>query len=159
MSSMKTTSGRAILGWALYDWANSAFATTVMAGFFPLFFKSYWSAGSDTAVSTARLGLANSAAGIVLALLAPLLGAIADRGSARKRFLVSFAYLGAVMTVSLSLVSRGNWPLAALLYVLSLIGFSGSNVFYDALLPAVAEQKKLDTVSIPGLSPIVSAPA
>ena len=122
---MTNRNRKAIFGWALYDWANSAFATTVMAGFFPLFFKNYWSAGADTAVSTARLGLANSIAGIVLALMAPLLGAIADRGSARKRFLVSFSYLGVVMTVLLCLVSRGNWPLAGLLYILSVIGFSG----------------------------------
>ncbi|MEA1927702.1 MAG: MFS transporter [Candidatus Auribacterota bacterium] len=147
---MTTKTRKAIFGWALYDWANSAFATTVMAGFFPLFFKNYWSAGTDTAVSTARLGLANSIAGIVLALMAPLLGAIADRGSARKRFLIFFAYLGVIMTVLLSLVARGNWPLAVLLYILSVIGFSGSNIFYDALLPAVARKSKLDTVSALG---------
>ena len=141
---------KAIFGWALYDWANSAFATTVMAGFFPLFFKGYWSAGSDSSVSTARLGLANSIAGIVLALLAPLLGAIADRGAAKKRFLLCFSYLGVVMTVSLCLVARGNWPLGAFLYILSVIGFSGSNVFYDALLPIVAGREKLDTVSALG---------
>ena len=147
---MTTGNIKAIFGWALYDWANSAFATTVMAGFFPLFFKNYWSAGADTALSTARLGLANSIAGILLALMAPLLGAIADRGSARKRFLIFFAYLGAVMTVLLCLVSLGNWPLAVLLYIISVIGFSGSNIFYDALLPAVARKSKLDTVSALG---------
>jgi MFS transporter, UMF1 family len=147
---LTTGNRKAIFGWALYDWANSAFATTVMAGFFPLFFKNYWSAGADTALSTARLGLANSIAGIVLALMAPLLGAIADRGSARKRFLISFSYLGVVMTILLCLVSRGNWPLAVLLYIISVIGFSGSNIFYDALLPTVARKSKLDTVSALG---------
>ena len=149
---MTTGNRKAIFGWALYDWANSAFATTVMAGFFPLFFKSYWSAGADTAITTARLGLANSIAGILLALFAPVLGAIADRGSSRKRFLIVFSYLGAVMTVSLCLVSRGNWPLAGFCYILSVIGFSGSNIFYDALLPTVAGKMKLDTVSALGYS-------
>ncbi|RMD96231.1 MAG: MFS transporter, partial [Calditrichaeota bacterium] len=69
-----------ILGWCLYDWANSAYATTVMAGFFPIFFKKYWSLGADVTQSTAMLGAANSLAGLLVAILAPILGAIADRG-------------------------------------------------------------------------------
>ena len=73
-----TTGRKAIFSWAMYDWANSAFATTVMAGFFPVFFNEYWSAGNDTTVTTARLGLANSLAGIAVALLAPVLGSIAE---------------------------------------------------------------------------------
>jgi len=84
----KTKKG--IWGWAMYDWANSAFATTVMAGFFPIFFKSYWSAGADVNVSTAQLGAANSIASLIVALMAPILGAIADKGSAKKKFLIFF---------------------------------------------------------------------
>lgn len=138
---------KAIWSWSLYDWANSAFATTVMAGFFPVFFKEYWSVGVDTAVSTARLGLANSLAGIVVALCAPVLGAMADQGAARTRFLFFFAYLGAVMTAALSLVSMGNWPMAIALYVFGSVGFSGGNIFYDALLTAVASEDRWDRVS------------
>ena len=85
-------SKKAVWGWAMYDWANSAFATTVMAGFFPIFFKEYWSYGSDTVVSNAQLGFANSLASLFVALMAPLLGAIADKGSTKKSFLISFAY-------------------------------------------------------------------
>ena len=70
---------KAVWGWALYDWGNSAFATTVMAGFFPIFFKQYWSSGADVNMSTAQLGLANSVASLLVALMAPVLGAIADR--------------------------------------------------------------------------------
>lgn len=81
-------SRKAVIGWVLYDFANSAFATTVMAGFFPIFFKQYWSLGADVNLSTARLGLGNSVASILIALMAPLLGAIADRGSIKKKFLV-----------------------------------------------------------------------
>ena len=99
LNTVQRGSRKAIIGWALYDWANSAFATTVMAGFFPLFFKQFWSAGADATVSTARLGFANSAAGAVIALLAPVLGAIADRGSAKKKFLFFFAFTGVAMTV------------------------------------------------------------
>ncbi|GAI36647.1 unnamed protein product, partial [marine sediment metagenome] len=75
---------KAVWGWAMYDWANSAFATTVMAGFFPIFFKQYWSYGVDVNVSTAQLGFGNSIASLLVALMAPILGAIADKGSARK---------------------------------------------------------------------------
>ena len=75
-----------VYGWALYDWANSAYATTVMAGLFPLFFKAYYSADADVTVSTAQLGLANALSSIVVVLMAPLLGAIADAGGIRRRF-------------------------------------------------------------------------
>jgi UMF1 family MFS transporter len=143
---------KAILGWSLYDWANSAFATTVMAGFFPIFFKQFWSVGSDATTSTARLGLANSAAGILIALSAPLLGAIADRGASRKKFLIFFAYMGAVMTAALYMISRGDWALAVLLYVLASFGFSGGNIFYDALINFVSSEKRIDFISSLGFS-------
>ncbi|MDD2389029.1 MAG: MFS transporter [Desulfobacterales bacterium] len=138
---------KSIWGWAMYDWANSAFATTVMAGFFPLFFKQYWSFGVDANLSTARLGLANSGASLLIALMAPVLGAMADRGRARKKFLLGFAYLGVLMTACLFQVQRGQWGWAVFVYVLGGIGFSGANVFYDALLPAVASERDRDVVS------------
>lgn len=141
---------RAVFGWAIYDWANSAFATVVMAGFFPVFFASYWSEGADPTVTTARLGMANSLAGITVALLAPVLGAIADRGTARKRFLVFFAYMGAVSTCGLWMVAEGRWPAAIALYVIASVGFSGSIIFNDALLPVVAGRRSLDRVSAAG---------
>jgi UMF1 family MFS transporter len=143
---------KAIFGWSMYDWANSAFATTVMAGFFPVFFKQYWSAGVDATVSTGRLGLANSIAGVLVAMAAPLLGAIADRGSSRKGFLLVFAALGVVMTSSLTLVSQGNWGAAAFLFVCATIGFSGSNIFYDALLTVVSPKDRMDQISALGFS-------
>ncbi|MFH1243509.1 MAG: MFS transporter [Pseudomonadota bacterium] len=149
---MRLDSKRAVFGWSMYDWANSAFATTIMAGFFPIFFKGYWSVGADATVSTARLGLANSIAGIAVALAAPLLGAIADRGSSKKRFLMFFAYMGVVMTSSLYMVSKGDWPLAVMLYVLATIGFSGGNIFYDALITGVASEERMDFVSALGFS-------
>ena len=136
----------------MYDWANSAFATTVMAGFFPVFFKQYWSIGADATVSTARLGLGNSIAGLVVALCAPILGAIADKGGARKKFLLFFAFMGIVMTMGLYLVSRGNWPMAVLLYVLATVGFSGGNIFYDALITGITTDDKIDMVSSLGFS-------
>ena len=143
---------RAIFGWALYDWANSAFATTVMASFFPIFFKEYWAAGTDPVVSTAKLGLANSTAGILVALMAPALGAIADRGAAKKNFLLFFAALGIAATVCLYWVPRGSWQAAAGCYVLAMMGFAGSIIFYDSLLTTVAAEERRDFVSSLGFS-------
>jgi len=143
---------KTIWGWALYDWANSAFATTVMAGFFPIFFKQYWSFGADVNVSTAQLGFANSIASLIVALMAPLLGAIADKGSAKKKFLIFFAYLGVLMTASLFCVQKGQWVWAIFVYVMGIIGFSGANVFYDSLLPSIVGEEKIDYVSGLGFS-------
>jgi UMF1 family MFS transporter len=103
---------RPVLSWALYDWANSAFATTVMAGFFPLFFKQYWAAGAEPTVSTFWLGMGNGLASGVVALLAPFLGAVADRGGARVRLLLFFTVIGVAMTAALYWVERGDWPMA-----------------------------------------------
>ena len=112
-------------GWAMYDWANSAFATVVMAGFFPVFFKDYWNAGLDPVDSTFRLGVANSLASLLIVLLAPLLGAVADRLARRKAMLLAFALLGSLMTAGLNLVGQGEWQLAMFFYVFAMIGFSG----------------------------------
>lgn len=144
-----TAARKQVLSWALYDWANSAFATTVMAGLLPVFFKDYWSAGSEVE-STFRLGAANSIASLIVAALAPFLGAIADRGSAKKKFLLFFAVMGIVMTGGLPLVAKGDWLVAAALYAIACIGFSGGNIFYDSLLLGVAAPKKRDFVSALG---------
>jgi len=143
---------KAVWGWAMYDWANSAFATTVMAGFFPIFFKQYWSYGVDVNVSTAQLGFGNSIASLFVAILAPILGAIADKGSARKNFLLFFAYLGVLMTACLFLIEKGEWVWAIFVYAMGIIGFSGANVFYDSLLPTVAGKEDIDYVSGLGFS-------
>jgi UMF1 family MFS transporter len=147
-----TKENKAIWGWAMYDWANSAFATTVMAGFFPIFFKKYWSYGADVNVSTAQLGLGNSLASLLVALMAPILGAIADKGSSKKKFLIFFAYLGVLMTAALFLVHKGDWAIAIFVYAMGIIGFSGANIFYDSLLPSVANEEKIDYISGLGFS-------
>jgi UMF1 family MFS transporter len=123
---------------------------TVMAVFFPVFFKEYWSNGATAAQSTFQLGAANSIASLVIVLLAPVLGAIADRGSAKKKFLLFFTFMGIVMTACLVLVARGDWMLAVGLYVLATIGFSGGVVFYDSLIVDVANDKNMDVISALG---------
>ena len=136
--------------WALYDWGNSAFATTVMAAFFPIFLSDYWI--DDDTNSTLVLGVTSSVAGILIVVLAPLLGAIADRMSARKRYLLFFAVLGLAMTAGLYFLEQGQWLAAAILYGAALLGFSGANVFYDALLVGVATSRERDRVSSLGFA-------
>ena len=143
---------RSIFSWALYDWANSVFATTVMAGFFPVFFKEYWSAGADAVTSTAQLGFANSIASVFILVAAPILGAIADGGGARKKYLGAFTALGIAMSAGLWFVGQGDWSMAALVYVLATIGFSGGIVFYDALIVSVSPSDRYDEVSCFGYS-------
>jgi UMF1 family MFS transporter len=136
-----------IVSWAFYDWANSAFATTVMVVFFPVFFKQYWSGEVSAQESTFWLGLTNGGASLVLALLAPFLGALGDRGGSRVRFLAAFTALGVVTTGALAWVEQGQWQWAALLFALASIGFWGGIIFYDSLLLDVAPAGRLDSVS------------
>ena len=143
---------RPVVAWALYDWANSAFATTVMAGFFPVFFKSYWSGGVEASVSTLQLGLTHSAGSFLVALLAPLLGAMADRGGARLRMLAFFTVLGAAMTAALYWVGQGEWLPAALVYSLAGLGFAGGVTFSDSLLVDVVERPEYDLISAYGFA-------
>jgi MFS transporter, UMF1 family len=138
---------RQVWSWAMYDWANSAFATTVMAGFFPLFFKDYWNVDVPATTSTWRLGVANAVGSLAIVVLAPVTGAIADAVRGRRRFLFGFALLGVVSTGALYLVAQGAWAWAASLYVLATVGFMGGNVFYDALLVGVAPEGREDQVS------------
>ena len=145
-------SQKSILAWSLYDWANSAFATTVMAGFFPVFFKEYWSTTDNVTLSTWYLGLGNSIASILVAALAPFIGAIADRGTAKKKLLIFFAFLGIIATGGLWIVNQGHWQMAILFYIIASIGFMSGNIFYDALLPAVATKEKYDYASSLGYS-------
>jgi len=152
VKAKNTIINRKVISWAFYDWANSAFATTVMAGFFPVFFKNYWNMGVEATTITFRLGLANSVASLIVVALAPVLGAIGDRGGARKRFLLFFASMGVVMTGSLFFVAQGAWQIAVLIYILGILGFSGGNIFNDSLLISVAPAGKEDMVSALGFS-------
>jgi UMF1 family MFS transporter len=141
---------RSAWSWALYDFGNSAFATTVMAGFFPIFFKQYWSTDVSVTETTFRLSVASSLGSLMIMLLAPVLGAIADGCGTRKRFLIAFAFLGVLATSSLSLVAQGQWQLALFAFFLASVGFAGSISFYDSLLVFVAQREKLDAISALG---------
>jgi UMF1 family MFS transporter len=138
---------RPVLSWAFYDWANSAFATTVMAGFFPVFFQKFWSVDVSPTATTSRLGFGSAIAGAVIAVLAPILGAIADRGGRRKQFMFAWTLLGVAATAGLYLAAQGQWIAALVLFVLGTIGFNGGVVFNDSLLLDVADPGDFDRVS------------
>ncbi len=141
---------RQVYAWALYDWANSAYATAVMAGFFPLFFKEYWSGGMAASESTFWLGLTNAVGALLIAILAPVLGAMADQGGLKRRMLLGFTALGIVTTAALFLIGQGAWIWALIIYLLGALGFSGANIFYDALIVDVADKRELDRASALG---------
>ncbi|HVJ65886.1 MAG TPA: MFS transporter [Bdellovibrionota bacterium] len=141
---------KSVWGWALYDWANSAFATTVMVAFFPVLFKGYFTQGQLATESTAKLGLFNALATLIVALLAPLLGAAADKGSRKKKFLASAAFLGALATAGLGLAHQGQWLLAGLFYMFGSAGFGASISFSDSLLNDIANEDEVHGVSALG---------
>jgi UMF1 family MFS transporter len=134
--------------WALYDWANSAFFTTVVAAVFPVYYAEVAAAGRDDVLET--YSGVTSAAMLLIAILGPILGAIADTGSKKKPMLAGFMALGCLATAGLWFVEGGDWQLACALFALGNLGVAGSFVFYDALLPAVARPEELDRVSSAG---------
>lgn len=138
-----------VRSWCLYDWANSAFATTILAAVFPPYYRSLaLEAGASPAAATSRWAFTTVAAVLLVALLGPLLGAAADRAGARKRMLAGFAALGILATAGLALPV--GWAGASVLFILANLGFSGSLLFYEALLPAIARPGELDRVSARG---------
>jgi len=138
---------RAQWAWALNDWANSAFATTVLVGFFPIFFKQYWARDLAPTDATLYLGFGNSVAAFLVMLLSPWLGALADRLAAKKRFLALFTGIGVAGTLALAFVGPGQWPLAIAVFTLASVGFFGGLTFNDALLVNVAHRDEADRVS------------
>lgn len=142
---------RRIRAWTLYDWANSAFATTILAAVLPIYYSQV--AGrtlASPAIATAYWSRGLSIGILIVAIISPVLGTISDIMRGKKRFLAVFAGLGILSTGLLVLVETGDWMLASILFILGRIGFSGANVFYDALLPHVAREEDQDRVSTRG---------
>ena len=143
---------RKVLAWAFYDWANSAFALSVLAVLFPLFNQTFWNAGDPGSAATARLAWVTAASSAVVCLIAPILGTIADAGAYRKRFLLILALLGASSTAALGMVGEGAWHWALGFYFLASIGYYCSTVFYDSLIIDVTEPRYFSFVSSLGFS-------
>ncbi|MCP4897072.1 MAG: MFS transporter, partial [bacterium] len=142
---------KAVRAWCLYDWANSAFATTVMAAMYPPFFRGLAiAAGVEESRATAYWGYTSALALVIIALASPIMGAAADSQGTRKRFLAVFIGLGVVATAAFVCNGETTWILAAGLYIVANIGFAGANVFYESLLPTIVRQRELDWVSSRG---------
>jgi UMF1 family MFS transporter len=136
--------------WAMYDWANSTFQTTVITAVFPRFFADYAAAGLSTTAATERFAWATTAAAVIVAILGPVLGAIADYRAAKKKLLAISLAIGVVATAMMSLIGRGEWQYAAIVFVIGNIAMAASLVFYDSLLPHLASREELDRVSTAG---------
>ncbi len=139
-----------VFSWALYDWANSAYATIVLAGFYPIIYAELFASSLSDADRTLTLGIANSSASLFLILLAPILGLLADRNESKKNFLMTFAFIAIISTFLLSLVGLNNWIIASILFSISLFGFMLSNVFYDSMIIEFNDSRGYDSVSAYG---------
>jgi len=136
--------------WAMYDWGNSAWATTIFAGFLPIYYVTVAASEFPDATRTAMWGYTQSVAMLVIAVMSPILGAVADYMGAKKRLLAVFMGFGTTFCALLYLVGEGDWLLASAIFIVTRIGFGGGNVFYESLLPAIARKDELDRVSTAG---------
>ncbi|MGM0501647.1 MAG: MFS transporter [Bacillota bacterium] len=136
-----------VYSWVLYDWANSAFATTILAVVLPIFYKDFAAANLADTAATSYWGYTQTVAMLIIAILAPILGAMADYSGSQKSFLKSFVVLGVSGTALLFLIQQGNYILASFFFIIANIGFAGGNIFYDSFLPIIAPDKKLDYIS------------
>ena len=134
----------------MYDWANSAMATTIVAAVFPIFYYNVAGAGLPDGVATFRFSVATTIGLVIVALVAPFLGALADYTAAKKKMLGACIVLGAGASSSMFFIMQGDWLLASILFVLANIGAGAGFVFYDALLPHIARPDEVDRVSTAG---------
>ena len=136
--------------WAMYDWANSAFMTTIVSAVFPIYFNRVAAADLAPADASLRFAMATTIGLSIVAVLAPILGAVADYAGTKKKMLGAFMGLGVLATACMFFIHQGDWLLATVLFILGNIGASGSFVFYDSLLPHVASADEMDRVSTAG---------
>lgn len=142
---------RAVNAWAMYDWANSAFAVTILTAVFPVYYRTLvLDSGGAPAAATAYWAYTTSLSMLLVALIGPWLGAMADLVGGTKRFLAAALVLGVLGTVSLASLGSGMFFLGSILFAVANMGFAGGNVFYESLLPHVARPDDLDRVSTRG---------
>jgi len=143
---------RELRAWAMYDWANSPFQSTVVNAIFPVFFSSYAAFGLEPVVATARYAWGTTIAVVIVAMLSPVLGAIADYRAWKKTLLTVFLALGAGSVLLMAGIERGAWIVALLIFITANIGDRLAWVFYDSLLPHIATANELDRVSTAGFA-------
>ena len=136
--------------WAMYDWANSAFQTTVITAVFPRFFSDYAAAGLTPVQATTRFAWVSTIAAVIIALLGPPLGAFADARAAKKKMLAMALAVGVTATLLMASIGRGDWLYAALIFLVGNVAITASFVFYDSLLPHIAAHEEMDRVSTAG---------
>jgi len=136
--------------WAMYDWANSAFVTTIVAAVFPIYYEQVAASGLTEGAAAFRYSLATTLALVVVALISPVLGAVADYGAMKKRLLAAFQCVSLVASAALFFVGDGDWLLALVLFGVGNVGAAAAFVFYDSLLPHIARPDELDRVSTAG---------
>jgi len=136
--------------WAMYDWGISGYQTVIMAAVFPIFFSQYAAHGMADDVKLQWFSYAQTVGAVLIAILAPILGAVADFRASKKKFLGWFMILGVGSTAAMFLIGQGDILFACILLVLSLAGATGSTTFYEALLPHIASEDEMDRVSTAG---------
>ncbi len=136
--------------WAMYDWANSAFVTTIMGAVLPVYFINVSATTLPEELRTAYWGYTQSVGLVIIAITSPFLGAAADYLGAKKKFLAGFALIGAVGSFLLFFADEGHWFFASVAFIIGNIGFASGNVFYESLLPHVAKPEEIDRVSTAG---------
>jgi UMF1 family MFS transporter len=141
---------RDLRAWAMYDWANSAFQTTIIAAIFPIFFQKVAAADLPAPVATSRFAWATTWSILIVAVVTPLLGALADYAAIKKKLLGVFLAIGAAATGAMYFITRGDWLFALVLFVIGNVGVAGSIVFYESLLPHLVPERELDRVSSAG---------
>lgn len=138
-----------VRAWVLYDWGNSGFMTTIIQ-IFQIYFAKVAAEGLAPNEASARFYTATAVGAALVAVTAPLLGAIADAAGLKKKMMALFLALGVSATAALFFVGPGDWLLGAVLFVAANVGFAGTLVFYDSLLPFVAGPDEIDRVSSAG---------